>query len=757
MRRVRATAVLLVAALAFVPPASAQEGETETTGSATIGLQGMDDPNESSKFQEYRDIPSGFFLHHLNFGLQRGDLSFGLETTNLTEEDQRISATWTRTGSFRVWVGYDQTPRWISNTARTLFTPFGGRLVLPDPMQEDLEGLGSPAAGDELRRYLDAAHPVDLRFRRDTAFADVTWWPTENLTTRISATQDQKNGTYPISISTYFSTGADMTEFAAPLDWTTGNASAVAEYATDRWHAGAEVQVSRFTNDVNAAARSAFFENAWVVDNPLRLTDSATGGGGALFLVSAPPDNESAWLNLTGGMRVGDWGRVVAQASLGRNEQNEDFLPFSLNTAVAPPPEGLAILAGGGATSEEILLGGTPQGRYDGQVDLSLYTMRFSGRPLAWLDFELFARSYDYDNETPHYVVTDYIRADTGLEGIARGALPFAWQKDNLGADLRLTPWSRIGFTVRYEQERWDREFRSAPETTEDIVEVGADWRAARWGFFRASFRVGDRTHDRYSEELWVHESYPEGEPVGNAIFEPLRQFDMDERDQRRWDLLAQLTPSDSVGIGLTLSEVENDYEGLYGRTFDRHRGLAIDLSYMAGERLTLYADYGIDAVDLDMRSRYRPVVAGVAVDDPLNDWFTDIDDRTRQFGLGVSAEVVPDLWFWDLHGTYVKSEADFLNTFVPGGSPTGDAPAWPDVDNRLTFVATDLRYRPAQNMTIGVGYAYEDYDQSDWARDVMRPWMGNVDPTASESVFLGWRIPPYGVHLVRLLMTYSF
>ena len=47
-------------------------------------------------------------------------------------------------------------------------------------------------------------------------------------------------------------------------------------------------------------------------------------------------------------------------------------------------------------------------------------------------------------------------------------------------------------------------------------------------------------------------------------------------------------------------------------------------------DAVVLSADYGQERFQYDLTSRYRPVVGGVAVDNPLNNWFSEIEDTTR-------------------------------------------------------------------------------------------------------------------------------
>jgi MtrB/PioB family decaheme-associated outer membrane protein len=750
-------AALLLASL----PLAAQEADTH--GSVTGVVQGTDDPGESSKFQEYLDRSSGAYVERLTFGLDGTAWVVRLDAERLGRRD-RGAQLWARRGGLELRIGFDRSPHWISNTARTRFTELEGVLAASDLTQAVLQSLPAPSlVGPALLADQLTASPVDLRFRRDTTFAEMSWSLSEAFRTGVRVDHEARRGTQPRAVATYFTVGADTTEFAAPTRWDTRDATLSADYATDRWSAGAALRFSEFENDLEPGHAGFAFENAWIVENPLRLTDATPSvpdplaplnPAGARFLVAAPMDNRALWLDLDGAMRLGEWGRLLAQLSVGQQRQDELFLPFSLNSAV---PLVTADLVPMPVEVRRDGLFGTREDRYDGRVDLTRYDVRLLTNPFPRLDLRAFARSYDYDNRTPEYVVTDYVRGDTDLEGIARAALPFAWKRDRLGIEGRYRLGGRLDVRAGLERETWDRELRAVTETTEDILLVGADWRPAGWGSVHATWRRGDRDIDRYDEHRVAEESFPEGEPVGNAIVPDQRLFDMTERARDRFVLSASLTPGDRVGLGLQVVRTSDDYdETVIGRTSDETTGYGVDLTWDLGDGLALFADWGRDTFDTDIRSRYRPVVAGVAVDDPANEWFSAMEDTTDSYGLGLSGSLGESLEF-EAQARRTSSTGRVDNSFVPGGSPTGDAPEWPDVDQDLSSVSLDLRRKVRAGLTVGAGAAYEAWRQTDWARDPMETWVAGIDPGASESVFLGYRFPSYHVVLVRVFATWLF
>ena len=55
------------------------------------------------------------------------------------------------------------------------------------------------------------------------------------------------------------------------------------------------------------------------------------------------------------------------------------------------------------------------------------------------------------------------------------------------------------------------------------------------------------------------------------------------------------------------------------------------------------------------------------------------------------------------------------------------------------------------------LAFTHESWEATNFQRDGVQPWMGNVDPSAAESVYLGMRIPNYDINWIRVLLSYSF
>jgi MtrB/PioB family decaheme-associated outer membrane protein len=724
-----------------------------TQGWFTLGGGSVSGLNESSKFQEYREIPNGFFLPSLEFGLAHKGWTFDIQAIDLREDDQRVVITMGKPGTYRLVLGYDQTPKWFSNTAATLFAhSTGGRYLFPATIRQQLQSAAPPSQiGPLLQSSLAAAQPFpDLRYRRDKAFGTLDWTaPVKGLSLRAAFDQEQRHGTHPQTLATNFSVGPDVTEFAGRTEFTTRTARLGLDYARSIFWVGAEVAWSQFRNGLSSPAGSGVtLQDAYVVDNPLRATDGTptvadpaapNNRAASRFLLSAPPDTQSTWINLNAGVKVASWGRLSVLYSFGRNEQDEIFLPFTLNSAIVPLTP-LVVLEGGAS--------GTPATRYDGSIDLTRWDARFDGHPVRWLSFQVFGHSYEYDNKTPDYVMPDYVSTDVALAGVAAEAEPRAYTTTRYGASVTFRPAAGLALGVSGERESWERRLRPVPNTDEDIFGVHIDWEPAPWGRIRLAYREGDRTDDTYEKED------PTVEPGG------FREFDLANRKQKRYDLLANFTPLDRFSIGVQLNAIDDDYpDTSLGRTRDKSTGWAVDFSVDAGRSVVVSGNYGKDHFEWDLLSRYRvPSTPPLPpVEDPANDWSTFPDDTVTSYGVGVNAPLIVDRLFLDARVAVADSRGRQPAVFAAGGAAQSDGTAFPDVTDKLETLDAALRWAVRKNLSVSLALTHESWDATNFQRDVVQPWMGALDPSTSESVYLGMRIPNYDVNWIRVLLSYTF
>jgi MtrB/PioB family decaheme-associated outer membrane protein len=716
------------------PPPEPAASQSSTEGSVDVGLGTVDHLGESSKAQEYREIPNGFFIDLFTFGAEKAGWSIELQADDALQEDQRWDLEVQKPGTLQIHARYDQIPDWYSNTSLTLFANAGGgRMLFPEPIRAEVQSVpGLGTIGPILDSALAAAQPYpQLRTRRDTASADVTWLtPVKGLTFNAGYLQAQRNGTHRVSMATDFTIGADVTEFAGDTDFTSRQAQVGLDYARDRWNVGGSIVWSEFTNGLTSATGTSTLYNAYVVDNPMRATDGTpsvpdpgadNNRAAAQLLLSAPPDSQATWLNLNGGVRIADWGRASFEFAVGQNRQDEAFLPFTLNTAIVPP------------TPLVVLQDGVPVNSYDGKIDITRWDARVSGQPIRWFSFEAFVHDYDYNNKTSEYVTPDWVNADVELAGSSVIAEPFAYETLSYGGRVTFHPVRGLSLAAGAGRVTFDRTFRFTPSTDEDLYDLSVGWAPAAWGSLRLAYAHGKRRYDEYDED-------PPFNPAGT------QNFDLSNRDRDQISFLATFTPIERLDLGVQAQWIEDDYPStVFGVTSDKSESWAIDFAVDAGSGVTVSGDYGQDRFEWSMASQLRLI----PVDNPANNWFTDTDDTTHNCGLGVTAQLAKGKVVLFFHGN--KTDATGEQT----GS--GVAVSFPNVTSDLTVVDGSVTWKLRPSMGLIFAVTYEDWSENNFQLDPMIPWMGGVDGGADESVFLGARVPGYDYTWARVLFNYTF
>src|ERR1035438_3833992 len=119
--------LLLPLALLLKPVLHAQETGPEH-GNLEIGVRALAGDDDSSEFNQYRDLHPGFFVQEFQTGLDhlfQGNYFLTMQTRDSLQKDQRFRVTFGDTGKFKFEFDWDSTPHEYSNSTMTLFTQIG--------------------------------------------------------------------------------------------------------------------------------------------------------------------------------------------------------------------------------------------------------------------------------------------------------------------------------------------------------------------------------------------------------------------------------------------------------------------------------------------------------------------------------------------------------------------------------------------------------------------------------------------------------
>jgi hypothetical protein len=569
-------------------------------------------------------------------------------------------------------------------------------------------------------------------------------------------------------------------EVAAPLDFKTDVASGAAEYTSRRWNAGVRASHTSFSTGYDSLR--------W--DNQLYLVDEAVSinvANPGRMQMSQSVDFDSGTLALFGGVNLPGRTRVDAFVSESRATQDVPFLPMTINTQLTPAP--------------------LPATNYDGEHTTEVIRLQVSSRPTRTFRWGAWFRSWDLDNGSPELTFTDYVQTDyqfplcTNLnvcdangngvldDRIARRSLPYSWKRASTGGSVGWAPATWIDGAVSFERESVDRKFSAVESSDEDILKVTLDFDIAEWLTARTTFRRQERRADHY-DAGYFEESFPIGEPMVADVNEGMRRFHWTDRDRDAASLQLDVTVSPklsfygeaayanhdytdpetglAIGNSYAVSEDRN-FDGipetydilLAGRTDDKATSYSLGASGTT-ERIRWYADYTWDTWEYGLETRYRAPVAGIASDNPLDNWGTDVEDDYDTASAGLDVGLPGDhKWWMNLDASWSRGTGDISTHFVPGGAASGDTTltAFPKLDTKLTVATLTLNHQVRHNLRYALQYWYESWDEENFASDFNEPYMGDPDndPGSAQSIFLGMDFGNYTNHIVSVLLNYTF
>jgi MtrB/PioB family decaheme-associated outer membrane protein len=783
--------VIALGLVSFVPGWAEEEQKAEISGETVVGVTGQDeDPVNSAKFSEFRDVPSGFTADRLflSWSPKQG-FFFDLRAFDVSQRDQRGAVAF---GKQDLWTGsitWAENPRLWSDQARQLYARQpDGVFTLDDALQSAIQaGAASvdttPADGQwdagtkgaiVKSAIQNSAQEVSVGWQRKTDGLGFLLTPGRHWTFSVSAQRERRAGTIPQTLGMYFA--LSPSEVAAPLDFRTDWETLGAEYAHKRFNLGVQLTGSQFVTGFNSLT--------W--DDQLFLNDTfvnATTADPARGRLTLANDNRLAQGTIYGGVNLPGHTRIDATVSRSETTQDDPFLPMTTNTLLSPAP--------------------LPAASYDGKYDITLASVRVSSRPTRNVRWSAWLRSWDYNNKSPEVTFADYVMTDYQIplcsnanecgattNHIARRSLPYGWQRTNFGASAGVRPVQWLDVSGSLERENLKRDFSAVTDSHEDTAKLAVDFDVADWLTIRTTARRQERRADAYDAEYNL-ESFPIGEAIVAASNEGMRRFIWTDRNRDQYNLSLDFNAGKAVSIyaettytrdlyldpdtgkhvgsSITIQE-DRDFNGtpesinllLAGRTDDKYLSYTLGFGVTPGPRFSLSADYTWEDSAYGLETRFRTPVANIGSDNPLDNWGTDTDDKYKTATLGLTTDLAASgRWKLIVDASRSEGTGAIANHFVPGGNASSDTTLleFPLLKTTLTIAQATLTHSVRKNLDWSVRYWYEEWHEDNFASDFSQPYMGDPgnDPGSVTSIFLGLDFKNYTNHLLTFFMHYRF
>ena len=712
---------------AVAQPVTSQTGTTSgraeeatTTGWVgflDFGLRGTHVDGDASRFERYRDLGDGLFLEDAQLYREAKGWLFGFDGAHVGRRDQRFVGSAVDPGKYHVSFTWDQIPMLLSRTTRTLFSGVGtGTLAIDDALQAQVQATPSAIAAV----FAQSGQHFETRTRRHIAEGAIQYSATDALTLTTSVRHTDRQGTIPFGGSFGHTS---LVEFPAPTQHTLSDVDAGAEYVRGPMLLRAGYMGSWFHNDVTSVT----------FDNPFRAMDTlATSSRGRLTL---PPSNSFVAVNGMASVKLPYRSRVTAYASTGMLQDVGDTLvPQTINSAIVSAP----------ADRQTV----------NGEARTSSLNVRFTSRPTRLTDVTVSVRSYEYDNRTPEFTLSQRVAYDNTPAVLASPihTEPYSVGRSTFDADVRLTPKGQTSVGLEYTRAGEDRTHRIFESTTDNVLRLSVDTMSRQWISVRTTYEHAERRG----------EGIARGEELLASIGEQpkLRHFDVANRDRDRLTVIGTVTPTQFLTTSLTFAAGKDDYiESLFGLRDNTHRVYGAGADYLPHDLVSVGVSYSFEEDNALQRSRQAN--PGVQFGDSSRNWAADSSDRTHSVLLSADASRIGGKV--DLRLSYDFSQGRARYNYITGPVPDRTLPEEVPVSTTLPTPTelpptlsefrrgtVDVSYALTNRVSVGMSYWYDQFRVTDFTLDVD----ANSELARGQALLMGYLYRPYTANTgwVRLL-----
>lgn len=681
-------------------------------GRVDFGVRGSDVDGDRARYERYRDLGDGLFLETARLNREYNGWLFGFGADHAGRSDQRYSGAAVRPGKLRVSFVWDQIPMILSRSTRTLYSGVStGALEMDNAIQAQVQA--QPGALTELFRQF--GREFDTRTRRHIGDGRLEYLASPELTFRANFRRTSREGTIPFGGS--FGHGS-VVELPAPTQHNLSQFDGGAEFVRSPLLVRAGYTGSWFHNDVTSV----------LFDNPFRVTDIPTASSrGHLTLA---PSNSLIGVNGLASVKLPRRSRATAHASIGMlKDAGEPLVPQTVNTATIPAPLQRSTVEGEARTSSVLLT--------------------FVSRPLRQLDLNVRYRSYEFDNQTPEFTLSQRVAFDNAPAALSPPVHtePFSVFRHTFDADFRWVPTSRtsagVGFT-RLAEERTHRIFES---TTDNVLRLTFDTMSQRWFSVRTRYEHAERRGKGI--EQGIASLIAIGEQPG------MRHFDIASRNRDRVTVLGSVTPTGYLTAHVSVAAGKDDYfESLFGLRDNTHQVYTAGTDVVASDHVDFGVSYSYE--DYQALSRSRQANPGAQFEDPSRNWAADSTDRTHSLILTAAVARIADRV--DLRLMYDFSRGRARHDYITGPVADRTLPEevtlpttlptpteLPPTLSELQRGTADATYSLTSRLSIGLSYWYERFRVRDFTLDID----ANPDLVRGQALLLGYLYRPYTANTV--------
>lgn len=693
--------------------------------------------DDSYKFGDYRGLQreGAHLIGNLELNRRSEDNThyFRLDARNLGLDSRSVNMQGGEAGNYGLRLEYDQIPKLFSDSYQTPFVnPGSTSLTLPTGFVRAATTTGMTTLNASMR-------PFDVDTQRDSltlGFAKklLAGWGVD-----VRVKRENRDGNRFIG-GIIGNTGGNPRALTLPepIDYTTDEIEALLRYHSKQLQMQFGYYGSFFSNKNNRLAwANPFAGSVW--------TAATTPGvsGYEIGQLGLPPDNQFHQLNASVGYTVSKDTRLSGSFSVGRMTQNDAFLPYTVNPALA-------------ATITTPL----PRSSLDGRIDTVHADLRLNTRLMPKLNFSALYRYDERDNKTTQAQYW-YIGADSqgqtaaGL-GKVRVNLPGSSKKQQIDAELdyHYTPDTRLKFGYGYD---WAKKtYEAIEDEREHTVKAEVHQHFNDMVSGGLGYAYSDRRTSDYNASAPFIASFSSAYVASQAAtglwdnVPTQYKFIMAPRKRDKLHAFVNVSPTEQLDLRAGFDFKEDDYhKSQYGLQSAKGWAINLDATYNATDALSGHVFASFDKYSSGQRS----IALGASKANVTNtglDWTADIDDRTITLGTGFrykpggKYEIGGDL----LHA---RSKGEVSIWTGPAIAAASQALPFPDLKTRLSRLDLFGQYKLKKDVSLRLKYIYERYTSDDWYYDQVLPaTMANVVGTNQVS-------PRYNVHFIGVSVAYQF
>ncbi|MEK6281784.1 MAG: MtrB/PioB family outer membrane beta-barrel protein [Acidobacteriota bacterium] len=822
--------------------------ETKVHASVELGAQIREiQGGHTAKFQETRDVPKGFFIQKLRLDFRPDDSPYflALKGLEILERDQRFSVEGGRFGKYRTEFVWDQVPHSFGSGQSFLQETAPGVFQVSPTLRARLQALSSPEARilptaelpRVVRQELQTAPIIDVRLRRDQALFRQTYQFSDKVELYGQFSWLRNRGSRPMSVGTFVRRAVPSPplsdiggawegigqEFPEPLDQRTTDLKLGAQFRGKRWSAGVDYDLSLFRNRVDSV----------IFENPFRVTDeqgclpnaanpaAPTCGASNRFRMvrwqnDLAPNNDSHTVSFWAKLDLTPQTQVRGLVSLAYWTQNDNFLPWTLNTAIVPRNwDAASPVTNPTDVSQLPARSANAQMRNITQeyaVVNRRKTFTFAGQ----------YRSQSLDNRTPEIVFPGYAAfgdttwraAGTDFYNLPIENLDWDFRRQNAEAGFEWDVWPQLTWRMDYEWEIWNRKFRDVNRNNEHSIRARLDYEVNLSGGrkdgdatqaveagpvttlrLKGDYRYSNRRDQGYNTQPLSFNANLVGSPPGGVTsgweitrftvmrvgvpmeFNLLRRYDQTDRIRNDASFTLEFLKGPHTSFSASYRYLGEEHDkSFYGRLFNRFSFIDAEFSHSFENGSFVYANYSRETNNFAYRDLAHllpnpPAPPGTIVQGTLSQYpFANTWERTSrssldsfQFGFNAAPQE-GKLKNWQLDISYALSFArDRISTVTPN-TPRPDsvlhagANPYPDTVVRRQDVNVVVTRRISESLEIGARYWYEPYTQDDFSFNVLQPYThGNLTSETPKYLFLDARYASYHSNVASVFVRYTF